>query len=61
MATRSRIAKQHELSTTPASIIYTNASNEQTYLAPSGSADLGIFYDFSANTISHFTLGAGLA
>lgn len=61
--TRSRIAEQMELSTTPASIIYTNASNKQTYLAPNvgGGVDHLYFFDASGNTVANLTLGSGLS
>ena len=61
MATRIRLGKQLQLSSTPASILYTNADNELTYLAPSGGQDLIPFYDDSGVVLNWLTLGTNLS
>lgn len=59
--TKLRIGKQLQLSSSPASILYTNADNELTYLAPPGGADVIPFYDDSGVVINWLTLGTNLS
>lgn len=59
--TRLRIGKQLEVSTTPSSLIYSNGSNEATWLAPSTGADRILFYDDSATSLAWLSLGSGLS
>lgn len=57
--TRLRLSKQLQLSSSPASVLYTNSDNELTYLAPPG-ADRILFYDHSGVVINWLDLGPGL-
>lgn len=58
--TRIRLGPQLQQSSTPSSLIYTNSSNEATYLAPSTGQDVLLMYDDSGNTLAWATLGSGL-
>ena len=58
--TRIRLGPQLQQSSTPSSLIYTNSSNEATYLAPATGQDVLLFYDDSANSLAWATLGSGL-
>jgi len=59
--TRIRIEQQLQKSVTPSSILYTNASNNPAYFAPSTGADRILFYDDSATSLAWLNIGAGLS
>ena len=58
---RIRLDKQIKVSTTPASLVRTNSSNELEYFAPSTGADRILFYDDSAVDVAWLNLGSNLS